>query len=134
MQREVTLQHVDRVFLEREDGTVVQHAQQRYQPEASTRENLTQVGDLERFVGFFGLTGLCVQFLIHEEIDDEHHHRDAQQHDAECYRTGYIHRAAQFGEERREDHTGSYAETCQRHLRTHRHSGLTTFEPLHDTT
>ena len=99
IEREVALQHIHRVFLERENGAVVEHTKEGYQPETTGREDLANVGNFEGIVFFLGFAGLGIQFLVHKEIDDEHHQRDAKEHHAEGHRAGNFNLAAQFGEE-----------------------------------
>ena len=131
--REVALQHVHGIFLEREDGAVIEHAKQSHQPETTGGEDLADIGHFERIVLLFSLTGLSIQFFVHEEVNDEHHQGNAEEHHAERHRTGNVNRAAQFGEEGGEDHAGGDTQTGKGHLRTHSQSSLTTFEPFHDT-
>ena len=63
-ERQVALEHVHRILLEREDGGVVQHAQQGDEPESAVGQDLADVADLERIVLLLGLAGLGVQFLV----------------------------------------------------------------------
>ena len=98
-EREVALQHIHCIFLERENGAVIKHAKQSHQPETAGREDLADIGNLEGIVFFLGFASLGIQFLVHKEIDDEHHQRDAKEHHTEGHGTGDFNLAAQFGEE-----------------------------------
>ena len=87
MERKVALEHVHSILLEGEDGRIVQYAEQGDKPEAHAGEDLPEVADLERIFLLFCLAGLCVEFPVHEEVDDEHHQGDADQYDTEGYGT-----------------------------------------------
>ena len=130
---QVALEHVDRILLEREDGAVVQHAEQGHDPESAVGKDLADVADLERVVLLLGLAGLAVELLVHEEVDDGHDEGDAEQHHAEGDRTGHFHLAAELGEEGREDHARGDAEAGEGHLGAHREGHLAALEPLDDT-
>ena len=133
-QGQVALQHVNGILLEREDGAVIQYAEQGDQPEAEARQDFADVGNLERVVFLFGFTSLTVEFLVHEEVDDEHDQGDAEEHHAESNGTAHIDGAAETGEIGRENHAGGHTETGKSHLRTHGQGGFTTLEPFHNTT
>ena len=133
-ERQVALQHVHGILLEGEDGAVVEHAQQRYQPETLVGQDLANVAYLERIVLLLGLARLLIELAVHEEVNDEHDQGDAHQNDAKGYRARNVDRAAQLGEVGREDHTGGNTQAGQCHLATHGQSHLAALEPLHDTT
>ena len=57
-ERQIALQHVDGIFLEWENGAVVKHAEQGNQPETEARQDLADVGNLERVVFFFSFSCL----------------------------------------------------------------------------
>ena len=132
-QRQVALEHVHRILLEREDGGVIEHAQQGDQPEAEAREDGADVLDPERIVLLLRFAGLAVELAVHEEIGDEHDQADAQEHNAEGDGTADIDMAAELGEIRREDHAGGDAKARQGHFRAHREGRLPALEPLDDT-
>ena len=113
---DVALEHVHGVFLEREDGRIVEHAEQGHEPEAAVGEDAAEVLDVERLFGLFGLARLSIELAIHEEVGDEHDQGDEQQNHAEGYGTRHIGRRRHAGDDGREDHTGGYAEARQGHL------------------
>ena len=131
-ERQVALQHVDGIFLEGEDGTIIEHAEQGHQPESEAGEDLAQVANLEWVVFFLSLAGLSVEFLVHEEIDDEHDEGDAEEHHAESHRTAHVDAATKMGEEGGENHAGGHTQTGQSHLAAHSHGSFAAFEPLDD--
>ena len=133
IERQVALQHVDGIFLEGEDGAIVEHAQQGNEPETKAGENLANIFHLEGVVFLLSLTGLAVELLVHEEVGDEHDEGDAEQHDSELNSVVDMHLAAQLGEVGRENHAGGYTQTGKSHLGTHSQSGFTTLEPFDDT-
>ena len=130
---EVALQHVDGVLLEGEDGRIVEHAEQGNEPETAGGKNLAEVLDAERVVLLFCLAGLCVETLVHEEIDDEHDEGNHQQDDTEGDASAYADFAAETCEEGRENHAGGHTEACQCHLRAHSQRHFAALKPLHDT-
>ena len=85
-QRQVTLQHIDGVLLEGEDSRIVEHAEQGDNPETAVAEDLANVADLEWVVLLLSLTCLCIEFLVHKEVDDSHNQGDAHQHHTEGHR------------------------------------------------
>ena len=88
--RKVALKHVYRILLEREDCRVIENAKQRYEPKAAARQYFAEIADLERIVFFFRLTGLGIEFLVHEEINNEHYEGYHQQNNSESHTAGNI--------------------------------------------
>ena len=131
-QGKVALEHIHGIFLEREDRRIVEHAEEGDKPETKAGKDLADVLDLERIVLLLGLAGLAVEFLVHEEIGDEHDQGDAEQHHAEGDGTADVDLAAELGEEGREDHAGGHAQTGEGHLGAHGQGRLTALEPLDD--
>ena len=104
-EREVALEHVNGVLLEGEYGRIVEHAEQGHEPESAAAQDVADVAYLKRVVLLFGLAGLLVKLLVHEEVDDEHDERYHQEHHAEGYRARHVDVAAELGEHGREYHT-----------------------------
>ena len=98
-QGEVALQHIHRILLEGEDGAIVEHAEQGHEPETAIAKNLADVADFERIVLLLSLTSLCIELLVHEEVDDGHDEGDAQQYHTEGYAAADAHLTAQTGKE-----------------------------------
>ena len=99
IERQVALQHIDGILLEREDGAIVKYAKQGHQPESEAGEDLAEVTDFEGVVLLFSFTGLGIEFLVHEEVDNEHHESDAEQHHTEGDGTRHANLAAELSKE-----------------------------------
>ena len=130
---EVALQHVGTVALEREDGRIVEHAEQSYNPEHLRREDLAEVAELELFLrvgSLFCDTHLLVECLVHEGEDDEGDETDEEEHGAERYRSYYC--AEVVGDDWRDREDSEHADACDSHLKTHSESHLLALEPLRD--
>ena len=84
-QCQVALQHVHGIFLEGENSAVIKYAEQSYQPETTRGENLSEVADFEGVVLLFCLTSLCVELLVHDEVNDGHDECNAHQYDTKGY-------------------------------------------------
>ena len=130
---QIALQHIDRILLEGENGRIVQHAQQGYQPETTARKDTSQVADFKGIILLLGLTCLRIQLLVHKEVYDKHDQSYHQQYHAESDRTGNVDHSTQLGKNRRENHAGSHSQTGKRHLRPHGQCHFTALEPLDDT-
>ena len=100
--------------------------------ESTVRQYGADIADLEGIVLLFGFAGLRIELAVHEEIDYGHYEGDAQKHHSECYGTGHVHVAAEFGEEGRENHAGGDTEPGESHLGTHCEGHLAALEPFHD--
>lgn len=129
----VALQHVGTVALEGEDGRIVEHAEQSYNPEHLRREYLAEVAELELFLwvgSLFCYAHLLVECLVHEGEDDEGDEADEEEHGAERYRSYYC--AEVVGDDWRDRENSEHADACDSHLKTHSESHLLALEPLCD--
>ena len=132
--RKVALQHVYCILLEGEDGWVVKYTEKGYKPETAAGKDFTQVADFEGIVFFFCFAGLCIKFLVHEEVNAEHQQRNHKQNHTEGYWTRNVYRTTQFCKYGRENHTSSHTQTGQCHFRTHGQCHFAALEPFNDTT
>ena len=132
---EVALQHVGGEALEGEDGRIVEHAEERDDPEHLAAQDVLQVADLELLLAAASApaveTQLFVQFAVHEGEDHERQQADQQQHGAECHRS-YDRCGSHVGEPRRNGEDGENADAGNGHLKSHGQSHLLAFEPLGD--
>ena len=133
-ERQVALEHVDGIFLEGEDSAVVEDAEEGDEPESEAGEDLAKVTEFEGVILLLSLTGLSVEFLIHEEIGDEHDEGDAEEHDTELDSVVDMDFTAELSKIGAENHAGGDTEAGESHLGTHSQSGLTPLEPFDDTT
>ena len=128
---QVALQHVDGILLEGEDGRVVEHAQQRYQPEHLAREDIFEVRDFEGIVFLFAaFAHLLLEFLVHEGVGDETDEADGQQNHGHEYGARYVDRGKLVGQYRRTQYHHGYTHTGDSHLYTHGQSHLFTLDHL----
>ena len=128
---EVALQHVGTIALEREDGRIVEHAEQSYNPEHLRREYLAEVAELElllRVACLLGCAQLLVERLVHEGEHDEGDKADEQQYCAECYRSHYC--AEVVGDDWRDREDSEHTYTCDSHFQSHSQRHLLTLKPL----
>ena len=92
------MKHVYCIFLEWENGRIIKHTKQCNEPETTTGENLSEVADFEWIILFFSFTSLCIEFLIHEEINDKHDECDGKENHTKSNRTRNTDNATQFCE------------------------------------
>ena len=129
------LEEVRRIALEREDGAVVQHAQQGHNPEHLALEDGAEVAHVEFVLrgllvrGEAGGDQLLVELRVHEGEDDEVQQADAEQRAAESHR-GHD-GAAELGADQRGDpHDAEHTQAGDGHLKAHGEGHFLALEPL----
>ena len=133
---DVALQHVGAVPLEREDGAVVEHAEDGHGPEALASEHAAQVAKMEFvfaaaiFLGLelAGRDQLLVEAGVHHAEGDEVDHSDEEQHGAEAHWSCY---GAELGGDGRADtEDGEHAHAGDSHFDTHGEGHFLALEPF----